>query len=204
PSHLGGDGPAIDPPAQRARCPRHGDRVLGVHGAARGVPAGVGVLAGAADPGAEAVGAGLGRGDRWAGHGGAAGAGASGGPGGAAGVRRRGGGAAREPLRSGEPPAGPARASGPWRSDRVRAGRRGGGEVTVVGAGGDEPLLLRPGGVPVESVEKVLERRISRVPGRKIRAPGLLPSHYAPRAGVLLAEPGGAVAKALTLAGNGR
>ncbi len=42
------------------------------------------------------------------------------------------------------------------------------------------------------------------MPGRKIRAPGLLPSHYAPRAGVLLAEPGGAVAKALALAGGGR
>ena len=81
---------------------------------------------------------------------------------------------------------------------------RVGVESTIVDLSGDEPLLLRPGGVPVESVEKVLERRISRMPGRKIRAPGLLPSHYAPRAGVLLADPGGAVAKALSLAGNGR
>jgi len=81
---------------------------------------------------------------------------------------------------------------------------RVGVESTIVDLSGEEPLLLRPGGVPVESVEQVLERRISRVPGRKIRAPGLLPSHYAPRAGVLLAEPGGAVAKALALAGNGR
>src|SRR5678815_3754179 len=51
-------------------------------------------------------------------------------------------------------------------------------------------LLPGPGGVAVESVEKVLERRVSRVPGRKCRGPGLLPSHYAPRAGILLAEPG--------------
>jgi len=81
---------------------------------------------------------------------------------------------------------------------------RVGVESTIVDLSGPEPVLLRPGGVPVESVEQVLERRISRMPGRKIRAPGLLPSHYAPRAGVLLAEPGGAVAKALSLAGGGR
>ncbi len=81
---------------------------------------------------------------------------------------------------------------------------RVGVESTIVDLSGDEPVLLRPGGVPVEAVEKVLGHRISRVPGRKMRAPGLLPSHYAPRAGVLLAEPGAAVAKALSLAEGGR
>lgn len=81
---------------------------------------------------------------------------------------------------------------------------RVGVESTIVDLSGDEPVLLRPGGVPVEAVEKVLGYRISRIPGRKMRAPGLLPSHYAPRAGVLLAEPGAAVAKALSLAEGGR
>jgi len=81
---------------------------------------------------------------------------------------------------------------------------RVGVESTIVDLSGNEPVLLRPGGVPVEAVEKVLGRRISRVPGRKMRAPGLLPSHYAPRAGVLLAEPGRAMAKALSLAEGGR
>jgi L-threonylcarbamoyladenylate synthase len=81
---------------------------------------------------------------------------------------------------------------------------RVGVESTIVDLSGPEPVLLRPGGVPVESVEQVLERRISRVPGRKIRSPGLLPSHYAPRAGILLAEPGAAIARALALAERGR
>lgn len=44
----------------------------------------------------------------------------------------------------------------------------------------DEPLLLRPGGVPLEEIERVIgkvrEAYLSSVP----RSPGQLPSHYAP------------------------
>ncbi|HJL18035.1 MAG TPA: L-threonylcarbamoyladenylate synthase [Sandaracinaceae bacterium LLY-WYZ-13_1] len=46
------------------------------------------------------------------------------------------------------------------------------------------PRLLRPGGLPRERIEAVLGAPLSTGPGRT-RAPGTLPSHYAPRARVL-------------------
>ena len=51
----------------------------------------------------------------------------------------------------------------------------------------DRPLLLRPGGVPREDIERVLEIRLDEVPAGAIDpeapiAPGMLASHYAPRA----------------------
>jgi L-threonylcarbamoyladenylate synthase len=54
-------------------------------------------------------------------------------------------------------------------------------ESTVVDVGGDTPLLLRPGGVPLEDIETALGRSVP-VAGvaDAIRAPGMLESHYAP------------------------
>lgn len=51
----------------------------------------------------------------------------------------------------------------------------------------DEPLLLRPGGLPREDIERVLTRQIADAPAGMLDpdaplAPGLLASHYAPRA----------------------
>jgi L-threonylcarbamoyladenylate synthase len=64
-------------------------------------------------------------------------------------------------------------------------------ESTIVGCF-DAPLLLRPGGLPREDIERVLGRRLMRPPEDAVRetsqplAPGMLASHYAPRTPVRL------------------
>lgn len=62
-------------------------------------------------------------------------------------------------------------------------------ESTIVDVSGSEPALLRPGGISREQLEHVLGRPIAM--GRqteRVRSPGLLPSHYAPRARVTIAS----------------
>ncbi|HTN80168.1 MAG TPA: L-threonylcarbamoyladenylate synthase, partial [Acidimicrobiales bacterium] len=54
-------------------------------------------------------------------------------------------------------------------------------ESTIVELVGSAPVLLRPGGVSVERIEAVLGRGIERATGPS-RAPGMMPSHYAPAA----------------------
>jgi L-threonylcarbamoyladenylate synthase len=58
-------------------------------------------------------------------------------------------------------------------------------ESTIVACLGGAPRLLRPGGVPREAIEAALGRPLAEgaEPG-PLRAPGLLASHYAPRAPV--------------------
>lgn len=64
-------------------------------------------------------------------------------------------------------------------------------ESTIVGCF-DTPLLLRPGGLPRESIEAVLGLSLARAPieqetgSAQPLAPGMLASHYAPRAAVRL------------------
>ena len=75
-------------------------------------------------------------------------------------------------------------------------------ESTVVGCF-DEPMLLRPGGVPRAEIERVLGRGLVQPPADagtdsvQPLAPGMLTSHYAPRARVRLnaqrLEPGEAL-----------
>ena len=75
-------------------------------------------------------------------------------------------------------------------------------ESTVVGCL-FEPMLLRPGGVPREAIERVLGRPLAQPPQDAASdtpqplAPGMLTSHYAPRAKVRLnasrIEPGEAL-----------
>src|SRR6266850_2768738 len=75
-------------------------------------------------------------------------------------------------------------------------------ESTVVGCF-DAPMLLRPGGVPREEIERVLGRALVQPPADtgtdsvQPLAPGMLTSHYAPRARVRLnaqrLEPGEAL-----------
>jgi L-threonylcarbamoyladenylate synthase len=62
-------------------------------------------------------------------------------------------------------------------------------ESTIVGCF-EEPMLLRPGGVPRAALEAVLGRKLAELPAERSEsqplAPGLLTSHYAPRASVRL------------------
>lgn len=56
-------------------------------------------------------------------------------------------------------------------------------ESTIVACLMDDPVLLRPGGIPRDAIEGVLGRRIqSAAPDEAITAPGMLAAHYAPRA----------------------
>jgi L-threonylcarbamoyladenylate synthase len=64
-------------------------------------------------------------------------------------------------------------------------------ESTIVGCF-DQPMLLRPGGLPREEIERVLGRALLQPPGdvdsasSQPLAPGMLASHYAPRTRVRL------------------
>lgn len=67
----------------------------------------------------------------------------------------------------------------------VNGGRCPGGlESTVVGLAGDAPVLLRPGGIPREEIEDALGERLQRPQDQPSAptSPGMLTSHYAPRA----------------------
>ncbi len=54
-------------------------------------------------------------------------------------------------------------------------------ESTIVDLTGGTPAVLRPGGIPLEAIRSVLGRPVDYSPGGgPVRAPGMLPSHYAP------------------------
>jgi L-threonylcarbamoyladenylate synthase len=62
-------------------------------------------------------------------------------------------------------------------------------ESTIVGLTGDQPTLLRPGGVPAEAIETVLGVKLihhEKPDTAKLRVSGLLDSHYAPRTPLLV------------------
>jgi L-threonylcarbamoyladenylate synthase len=124
------------------------------------------------------------------------------------------------------PSANPSGRVSPTRADHVMEGL--GGRIAAVLDGGPcavglestilladpEPVLLRPGGLPVESLEAALGMKLATaVEGNKPTAPGQLASHYAPSARVRLdatkAEPGevlvgfGPVRGALSLSETG-
>lgn len=69
-------------------------------------------------------------------------------------------------------------------------------ESTIVDATGEVPSILRPGGVTREDLEAVLGRPVAVPATSQVRVPGQHPSHYAPRARVVLAEPEKVVAEA--------
>ncbi|MEU6428562.1 L-threonylcarbamoyladenylate synthase [Microbispora sp. NPDC046973] len=69
-------------------------------------------------------------------------------------------------------------------------------ESTIVDATGDTPSVLRPGGVTREDLEAVLGRPLAVHSTSRVRVPGQHPSHYAPRARVVLVEPEKVVAEA--------
>ena len=55
-------------------------------------------------------------------------------------------------------------------------------ESTILGFEDGAPVLLRPGGLPVESIEDVLGRPVGTATGDAVTSPGQLASHYAPGA----------------------
>ena len=57
-------------------------------------------------------------------------------------------------------------------------------ESTILDLTRDVPVLLRPGGITVQAIESLLGVRVERKPPPDVRAPGMLASHYAPRARV--------------------
>jgi L-threonylcarbamoyladenylate synthase len=59
-------------------------------------------------------------------------------------------------------------------------------ESTIVGFAGGAPVLLRPGGVPRADIEAALGRPLAAPEAGEVSAPGMLASHYAPRAPVRL------------------
>ncbi|MFD0358614.1 L-threonylcarbamoyladenylate synthase [Streptomyces sp. NPDC127110] len=69
-------------------------------------------------------------------------------------------------------------------------------ESTIVDVTGDVPSILRPGGVTREDLEAVLGFPLAVPSASPVRVPGQHPSHYAPRARVVLVEPGTVVAEA--------
>ncbi|WP_228815743.1 L-threonylcarbamoyladenylate synthase [Nocardia puris] len=78
-------------------------------------------------------------------------------------------------------------------------------ESTIIDVTGDEPILLRPGAVGVDDLARALGRPIHTAtssPGR--RAPGQHPSHYSPRARVILVEESEVVDEARRQQSHGR
>ncbi|NEA47241.1 L-threonylcarbamoyladenylate synthase [Streptomyces sp. SID10815] len=69
-------------------------------------------------------------------------------------------------------------------------------ESTIVDVTGDAPSILRPGGVTREELEAVLGHPLAVPATSSVRVPGQHPSHYAPRARVVLVEPEKVVAEA--------
>ncbi len=55
-------------------------------------------------------------------------------------------------------------------------------ESTIVGLDGKIPVLLRPGAIPIESIESALGCPLDASATRHVTAPGQLASHYAPAA----------------------
>jgi L-threonylcarbamoyladenylate synthase len=76
-------------------------------------------------------------------------------------------------------------------------------ESTIVDLSSGEPAILRPGGLAAEEVERVLGRKVPVRAESKVRVSGSLASHYAPRAGVVLAEPREALARVQALRSQG-
>lgn len=76
-------------------------------------------------------------------------------------------------------------------------------ESTIVDVTGDTPSVLRPGGVTREDLEAVLGYPLAVPTTSPVRVPGQHPSHYAPRARVVLVDPDKVVAEAEIAQGLG-
>jgi L-threonylcarbamoyladenylate synthase len=72
-------------------------------------------------------------------------------------------------------------------------------ESTIVDLSSGPPVILRPGGLPAEELERVLGYPVPVRTASTVRVSGSLASHYAPRVGVVLVEPSEAVSRAESL-----
>ncbi|KOV85592.1 translation factor Sua5 [Nocardia sp. NRRL S-836] len=81
---------------------------------------------------------------------------------------------------------------------------RVGVESTIVDATADVPSVLRPGGVTREDLEQALGFPLAVHATSRVRVPGQHPSHYAPRARVVLVEPEKVVVEAELAQGLGQ
>jgi L-threonylcarbamoyladenylate synthase len=59
-------------------------------------------------------------------------------------------------------------------------------ESTVIGLTGETAMLLRPGGIAGEEIERVLGTKLARPTDARLESPGMLLKHYAPRLPVRL------------------
>lgn len=62
-------------------------------------------------------------------------------------------------------------------------------ESTIVAFVGDDPFVLRPGGVAPGEIARVLGRTLRVADASALRAPGTLPAHYAPKTKAALVAP---------------
>ncbi len=72
-------------------------------------------------------------------------------------------------------------------------------ESTIVAFRGGVPVLLRPGGIPAEAIERLLGRALLAPDAAAPRASGTLASHYAPRTPTRLVAGAGFAATIATL-----
>lgn len=61
-------------------------------------------------------------------------------------------------------------------------------ESTVLDLTQSSPQILRPGGISRAEIQAILGRPLGHVPPGSIRAPGMYPRHYAPKATVILVD----------------
>lgn len=76
-------------------------------------------------------------------------------------------------------------------------------ESTVISLLGEQPALLRPGGISVAQLEAVLGRPLVAAP-QGVRAPGRLPAHYAPATPLEVLPTAQLAQRATVLARDGR
>jgi L-threonylcarbamoyladenylate synthase len=77
-------------------------------------------------------------------------------------------------------------------------------ESTILDLTAGQPVLLRPGGVTVDRIEALLGVAVGRQAREDVRAPGMLASHYAPRARVEVVPPAALAARAAELSDAGQ
>jgi L-threonylcarbamoyladenylate synthase len=76
-------------------------------------------------------------------------------------------------------------------------------ESTILDLSSGEPTVLRPGGIPVEALQEATGRALSVQSNSAVRVPGHYPSHYAPKARVLLLAPSDVPGRVHTLSAHG-
>jgi L-threonylcarbamoyladenylate synthase len=76
-------------------------------------------------------------------------------------------------------------------------------ESTIVDCTGEQPRVLRPGGIGVAAIERVTGLPVLGSTASGIRVPGALPSHYAPAASLALAPDAEALAAYVDAAAEG-